>query len=196
MNLKNSHIDLQQDQTILKSTIIALTETWLVRTELEIDGYKSHFNSIGPGKGIAVYMKDDNFKVILDIKQEKMQLTKLESQELEVIIVYRSEQGNTSELLCHLQNMIRQDVATVICGDFNICYQTNKNNRITKYLEKNGFTQSVGEPTHIKGRQIDHFYFKPGKNITENPIIYRYSPYYSDHDAICATFKMTEKNSL
>ena len=76
--------------------------------------------------------------------------------------------------------MIRQEVATVICGDFNICYKATKNNRITKYLEKNGFTQSVREPTHIKGRQIDHFYFKPGNNITENPTIYRYSPFYSD----------------
>ena len=60
------------------------------------------------------------------------------------------------------------------------------------YLEKNGFTQSVREPTHIKGRQIDHFYFKPGNIITENPTIYRYSPYYSDHDAICAILKKIE----
>ena len=60
------------------------------------------------------------------------------------------------------------------------------------YLEKNGFTQSVREPTYINGRQIDHFYFKPGNNITENPTIYRYSPYYSDHDAICATLKKIE----
>ena len=194
MNLKNSHIDLQQDKTILKSTIIALTETWLDITELEIDGYKSHFNSVGPGKGIAVYIQDDNFKPTLDIKQEKMQLTKLESQELEVIIVYRSEQGNTSELLSNLQNMIRHGVATVICGDFNICYQATRNNRITKYLENNGFTQSVREPTHIKGRQIDHFYFKQGNNFPENPIIYRYSPYYSDHDAVCATLKKIENN--
>ena len=68
MNLKNNHIDLEQDQTILKSIIITLTETWLDREELGIDGYKSHFNSIGSGKGIAVYIKDDNFKEILDIK--------------------------------------------------------------------------------------------------------------------------------
>ena len=90
--------------------------------------------------------------------------------------------------------MIRHDVATVICGDFNICYQATRNNRITKYLENNGFTQSVREPTHIKGRQIDHFYFKQGNNFLENPIISRYSPYYSDHDAICATLKKIGNN--
>ena len=90
--------------------------------------------------------------------------------------------------------MIRHDVATVICGDFNICYQATRNNRITKYLENNGFTQSVREPTHIKGRQIDHFYFKRGNNYPENPIISRYSPYYSDHDAICATLKKIGNN--
>jgi hypothetical protein len=47
----------------------------------------------------------------------------------------------------------------------------------------------MNEATHIKGRHIDHFYFKPGNNIGENLSIHRYSPYYSDHDAICATLR-------
>ena len=45
------------------------------------------------------------------------------------------------------------------------------------------------EPTHIRGRHIDHFYFKPRGPISELPTIYRYSPYYSDHDATCATIR-------
>ena len=43
------------------------------------------------------------------------------------------------------------------------------------------------EATHIRGRHIDHFYFKPGNGIHENASIYRYTPYYSDHDATCVT---------
>ena len=87
--------------------------------------------------------------------------------------------------------MIKPEVTTVICGDFNICFKANRNNRVTQFLEKNGFSQLMNEATHIKGRHIDHFYFKPGTNIGNNPSIHRYSPYYSDHDAICATLSRT-----
>ena len=83
--------------------------------------------------------------------------------------------------------MIKPEVATVICGDFNICYKVNRNNRVTQFLNKSGFSQLMKEATHIKGRHIDHFYFKPGNTIHENTSIHRYSPYYSDHDATCAT---------
>ena len=76
-----------------------------------------------------------------------MQLTKMESSEMTVIAVYRSEQGNSVELLEHLTELIPPEGRTVICGDFNICYLSKRNNRITKYLEENGFTELVKEAT-------------------------------------------------
>ena len=130
--------------------------------------YNAHFNSIGPGKGLAIFIKDDTFKPIMDIKQEKMHVTKFQSQDLDLIIVYRSDQGNTKELLQHLENLVNKDMATVVCGDFNVCYQTSRNNRITQYLDTNGFL-------HL------------GHSFHDHPSIYIYSPYYSDHDALCAT---------
>ena len=116
-----------------------------------------------------------------------MQIMKLESQDLEFLTVYRSEQGNSTELLHHIKDSINQNSATVISGDFNICYNSHRNNKITKFLETNGFKQLMTEATHIKGRLIDHLYFKLGAKICANPSIYRYSPYYSDHDALCVT---------
>ena len=188
MNLINNHEDIICDKTLMESTIILFSETWLDQeTELNINGYKAHYNSIGAGKGLAVYMKNDNYHPTIDIKQEKIQITKLQSRELEIITVYRSEQGNSMELLQHLKVMIETKVATIVCGDFNICYNASRNNRVTQYLENNGFKQMMKEATHIKGRIIDHFYFKPGKGISEKVSIFRYSPYYSDHDATCAT---------
>ena len=188
MNLINNHEDIICDKTLMESTIILFSETWLDQeTELNINGYKAHYNSIGAGKGLAVYMKNDNYHPTIDIKQEKIQITKLQSRELEIITVYRSEQGNSMELLQHLKVMIETTVATIVCGDFNICYNASRNNRVTQYLENNGFKQMMKEATHIKGRIIDHFYFKPGKGISEKVSIFRYSPYYSDHDATCAT---------
>ena len=118
-----------------------------------------------------------------------IQLSKFESENLEVIFIYRSEQGNTAELLQYIKENITEEKATVILGDFNICFFANRNNRITKFLEANKFKQLMNEATHIRGRLIDHFYFKEGMNYNEKPSIHRYSPYYSDHDAICVTLK-------
>jgi hypothetical protein len=123
MNLNNNYEDIVSDRTLMESSIIAFSETWLdQKTILNINGYKAHFNSIAPGKGLALYWNDDAFQPTLDIKQEKIQISKLTSQELEVILVYRSEQGSTLELIQHLTDMIKPEVATVVCGDFNICY--------------------------------------------------------------------------
>ena len=127
-----------------------------------------------------------------EIKQDTMQLTKMESDELDVITVYKSDQGNSSELIEHLKKMIKPSFATIVCGDLNICYQSNKKNKISKYLENNGFLQLMNEATHIRGGHIDHFYFRPGGQYSENPFVYRYSPYYTDHDAICAAIQITK----
>ena len=142
---------------------------------------------MGPGKGLVLYIKDEKFKPTLTVNQEKMQITKLESQFLDFITLYRSVQGNSTELLKHIRNMINKEKATIISGDFNICYNNNRGNRITKFLETSGFIQIGKEPTHIQGRKIDHLYFKSGENIHPHPCMYRYSPYYSDHDALCVT---------
>ena len=64
-----------------------------------------------------------------------------------MIAVYRSEQGNSSELLDHIIELIPPDGRPVICGDFNICYLSKRNNRKTKYLEENRFTQLMKEAT-------------------------------------------------
>ena len=50
-----------------------------------------------------------------------MQISKLQSAEVEVIIVYRSEQGNLTDLVEHLKTLINTRVNTVVTGDFNIC---------------------------------------------------------------------------
>ena len=193
MNLINNFVDIVCDKTILQSTLIAFSETWLdEETKPMIDGYKSHFNSVGQGKGLAVYFKEAIFTHVVDIKKETMQLTKLKSASLEVIAVYRSNQGNTGELLEHLIELITPEANTVICGDFNICYFATRNNRITKYLETNGFKQLVKEATHIQGRLLDHFYTRICHNDQHSTSVYRYSPYYADHDAICTTINFHE----
>ena len=92
----------------------------------------------------------------------------------------------------HIKDLITPTKTTVVCGDFNICYLSTRNNRITKYLEQNGFKQLVKEATHISGRLLDHFYIRQDQADSPETSVLRYSPYYSDHDAICTTITISE----
>ena len=122
MNLNNNYDEIIRDQNLMESKLLVLSETWLEEKDIfNINGYKSHFNNVGPGKGLALYYK---------------------------------------------------------------------NEKITQWLENNQFSQLMREATHIKGRLLDHFYFKPSGNTSQNPSMHRYSPYYADHDAIYATITM------
>ena len=52
------------------------------------------------------------------------------------------------------------------------------------------FTQLVQEATHIQGRLIDHVYWIDPLDKWQPPDLERYSPYYSDHDALLVTLKL------
>ena len=83
--------------------------------------------------------------------------------------------------------MLTDGKPSLITGDFNICYLINKNNRMSQGLQNNGFNQLVTEATHIKGGYIDHAYWRDQHDVWAEPVVDRYSPYYSDHDGICTT---------
>ena len=124
-----------------------------------------------------------------DIKTEKFQITKFKHETIDLINVYRSQSGNSLELLEHLKEQIEAGRKTVITGDFNICFMENFNNRMIQGLLTLGFNQLVHEPTHMRGRHIDHVYFLDQSGSLK-PILDRYSPYYSDHDGICITIPL------
>ena len=90
-----------------------------------------------------------------------------------------------------IEQMIQWDQTTLICGDFNICYVSDRKNKLLSALEYLGFTQLVQEATHIKGGLIDHVYIRDVRNIA-NADCSLYSPYYCamDHDAILTTVNL------
>ena len=149
MNTKNNYDDIAKDTTLMRSTILAVSETWLnINEPIEITGFKEYLKSTG--KGLALFIKDDTFHHKINITEEKMQITLVGSNDIDVIIVYRSEQGSTQQLIQHLADLIHPGRAIVISGDFNICYRSTRNNRVTKFLNQLGFSQLMKEPTHIK----------------------------------------------
>ena len=189
--LKAHFEDIKTDDRLQKAHIIHLVETSLGEEEDEdyfkLDGYAQRFIKNGNGKGIATYYNRDKFRPLEEVKTDKFQITKFKHRVLDIINVYRSQSGNSLELLEHLKKQIEAGRTTLITGDFNICFMENFSNRMIQGLLSLGFDQLVHEPTHIRGRHIDHVYFlDPSDRL--KPIIDRYSPYYSDHDGICITF--------
>ena len=85
--------------------------------------------------------------------------------------------------------MIDKKKPTMICGDFNICAEREKTNGVTVMLEKLGFKQLVTDATHIEGGHIDHCYWLDGRGECKLPTLEKYSPYWTDHDAILETLK-------
>ena len=168
MNLLNHREDIECDFTLMESDILTLSETWLTdENGPTISSYARHFNSVGPGKGLAVYFKEHLFHHVTDITEDNMQLTKMGTDNLDVITLYRSSNGNLSNLIDHLQSLISQFRTTVVCGYLNLCYIDTRRNKVTQWLENEGFKQLVNRATHIRGRLIDHFYIrKANDNIT------------------------------
>ena len=191
-SLKNKFVDLFEDPILALSDVVCLSETWLTdsadETLIQLMGFKLHTVSVGHGKGLATYFREDKFIHSFDVKIRGMQLTKLSSQLVDVISVYRSKDGG-------LKTLTDQIINKTTCGDVNVCLRTNKQNLLTKVLKTVGYSQLVKESTHIRGGVIDHAYFKQGESELEADVSL-YSPYYTafDHDALLIVVKEASKD--
>ena len=143
--------------------------------------------NVGKGKGIATYFKAGVFEHVKDVKELNMQITKFTSSDIDTINVYRSSNGNSLSLFNYLVEMINKEKPTLITGDFNICFLTHSGNRMSKGLRTMGFSQLVGEATPLRGGHIEHAHWRHDNEVWKDPELELYSPYYSDHDALCIT---------
>ena len=114
----------------------------------------------------------------------------MSSENLDVICIYRSENGLVQDLFQQLCPILTPLKPTFICGDFNLCFLKNKNNTFTQYLIKKEFSQIVKYSTHEKGGLLDHIYIK---NISQNYHIHHHAVYYSDHEGICVTLGVNKE---
>ena len=181
LQTKIQHI--RDDLMVTKSDAICLSETWLFTNDssenLQIKGYKLHLNSFGHGKGLATYFKEDKFHHSEDISDEKFQITKLTSRTLDIISLYRSAESKLNRVEENLLKLIDLQKKTLICSlqmrvVFCICFEAERNNRLIKTLEVQGFHQWNTEATHIAGGHIGHLYV----NNQAGADVSLYSPYY------------------
>ena len=144
-------------------------------------------NCVGFGKGIAT-MFSDEYSSMLDVKDEKFQMSKISSRDLDIINIYRSKGASSADFLFHLMSAFDTTKKTMIVGDLNICGITEKNHTILVALKKFGFQQLIKYATHVEGRQIDHVFIYFPEEETELKItIHQSSPYFTDHDMFFIT---------
>ena len=189
--LNYHYLDLKHDPTLMKADVLHLSETSLRPDEEEgldhldiLPGHARSMNSIGNGKGLVSYHNND-FKFITNIKEANYQISVLSSQLVQSIAVYRSQSAKPSVVKEAIVSLIHKDKVNIVTGDFNICTKKEPNNVITGCLLELNFKLLQSEATHMKGGTIDHTYIRDTKGIFEEPVLHRYSPYYTDHDAHC-----------
>ena len=187
MNLRNNHRYLVQDPTLRFADIVCVSETWLSdgADGFTMEGYEVAYNSVGPGKGVAAFYKAEIFNQRTDCRLEGAQMSMFESPEVDVIIVYRSQGQNLEEIADKVDVWRDPAKVTVVCGDMNVCLKKEARNKLTVELESMGITQLNEEATHVAGGHIDHMYVT--KEAAGKTSLERYTPFYSDHDALCLT---------
>ena len=77
----------------------------------------------------------------------------------------------------------------MIIGDMNICNKKYPKNSLKTFLEDKNFTQIITSPTHLDGGFIDHAYIINKGHFLESPEVELSPKYYSDHDALCISWK-------
>ena len=188
-SIRSHFADLFSEPQIRGSDLVLLQQTCLEKNE-NTNGYSlpnmsKRFISIGNGKGLALYYTE-KFSVVSVFANEQYQIAKIQSDEYDVISVYRSSdsnQRNKSMFSKQVLNMVNNFKKTVIVGDFNCSALKNKEDTIVKDIEHSGFTQLVQLPTQVQGGLIDHIYVS--HLIEPNHFQVRQKPvYYTDHDIL------------
>merc|ERR1712112_608653 len=198
LSLRKHIDDIRSDPVLLQSDILCLQETWLEDGEeknerYELEGFTSHFESVGRGKGLAVYVKKELRGVIgiSKLGEQNIQLIKVEMRKLDVITIYRSQEEPLYQATHHLKNLVNPEKDTLVVGDFN--YGAYEVNGMSNYLAREGFSQLVTLPTHIRGGIIDHAYLRSSMTKLQAEVK-TFSHYFSDHDSVtCILFEKNNK---
>ena len=197
-SMKNKFKHIKADESLLKSDVIVLTETWLepdqIEHDYELENFSVNLNSKGRGRGIATYTKT-MFQHVKNINARDYSMSMMSSEKVDVFGIYRSKEGDLSDMMKKLRDHISKRKTTIIGGDFNVCIMKNPNNIVVEKLKELKFQQVVIQATHTEGGLIDHLYIKKGGTGTDCSWNLEVSPkYYSDHDCIGITLCESKQN--
>ena len=131
-----------------------------------MDGFRAHFTCIGPGKGIALYVKDKTASHSYHYNSEpNIQLGKISLDDMDIITIYRSQEEPLFRAARFLKEFIDFEKTTLVIGDFNICPKRKPNNEVTSFLSRQKFNQLVTLPTHMAGGIVSFSKKNNGKKL-------------------------------
>ena len=197
-SLNKHYFDIASDDHLLKSDIIFLQETWLGDDEtadnFSIPGFELHLNSYGRGKGLAIFYKRNLFAHHEDVRGRELQTSKFTSQNLNILAIYRSQNGNLTKLNDDIDIMMQSGKPLLIIGDFNYCQSDLSTNQTKKFLKQNNFMNLIDKPTHIEGNILDQAHLHDiERTLTATASLH--SKYYTDHKGIAVIVKQGTENS-
>ena len=117
-----------------------------------------------------------------------MQITKLSSSSIDLVVLYRSQKGSTETLKKHLKALNTGDKPLLVIGDFNYCFMDDSSNPTRQYLQDQDFIQLIKQPTHIEGNLLDQAYVKDVNHILKYSTE-THSKYFTDHKALAVMIK-------
>ena len=121
-----------------------------------------------------------------------MQLSKFSSQNLDVVTLYKSQEGSEENLIKAIHQMTEGKRPILVIGDFNISYLGTSENLTKNYMNENNFKQMINEPTHIEGNLLDQAHVRDNSGTLECTTHIQ-SKYYSDHRSLHLTFRKRGK---
>ena len=116
-----------------------------------------------------------------------MQISKFTSSDIDVLVLYRSQNGNLNLLRQHLEELINREKPTMVIGDFNFCFLEDSSQSLKNYLTEN-FSQLVKEPTHIEGNLLDQAHLRDTEGLYRCSVEL-HTKYYTDHRGVALLMK-------
>ena len=147
-SLRDKIDDVRADHVLLKSDVIILLESWLNPevceddVSLQIEGYELYLNSVGRGRGIAVYVRREETADTVNITQPDLQITRINTSAVTVISLYRSQADRTlaERLATELSD---KEEPFLVIGDFNLCSRSLPNHEVFTLLTSLGFRLDI-----------------------------------------------------
>ena len=184
--------DLQSDPIVQNSEIVCIVETCLKESDNNNFQMKNKiFNdaSYGHGKGCAAFYPNSCVFNSKEACDQYSYISLMMYKKVQLIVIYASQNCEFSRLAEKLKKIINSTFNLVVIGDFN--FPDGSSNALTKMFDEYDLIQIVDKPTHIKGNTIDHCYVP--KQLQQDFELNIFTPYYTDHCALCLNFPETIK---
>ena len=179
--------DLQSDPVVQNSEVVLVVETCLKPNEnndFQIKNMLFTDASYGHGKGCAAFYPKTCIFKSKEASDQYSYINLVMYNKIQIIVIYASQNCEFSRLAQNLKKLITSSLNLVVIGDFN--FPAGSSNALTKMFEEFDLIQIVDKPTHIKGNTIDHCYIP--KQFQQDFELNLFTPYYTDHCALCLTF--------